>query len=450
MFIRTEDTALKKQDLQKTKQLLHFIEKSPTAFHAVEAVVCELEEQGFTRLEEGGEWTLSPGEGYFVTRNQSSVIAFRLPKEEATGMMIAASHTDSPMFKLKNTYLAPAFGEYLRLNTEVYGGTILSSWMDRPLTLAGRVILEQDGVFTAKTVYVDRDLLLIPNVAIHCNRTVNSGYAFNPAVDMLPLLAQENGKADTVKAILAKELGCCEEEICGMDLYVVCRTPASVWGASNEFFSAPRIDNLMCAYGSLCGFLEGKNEHAVTVYYSADNEETGSSTKQGAGSVFLSDTLDRIAASLGKDKRRLLASSMMVSADNGHAKHPNHPELSDAQNSPKLNGGVVIKSNAAQKYTTDGVSTALFGAICRRADVPVQYFANRSDMPGGSTLGSISNTLVPLITVDIGMAQLAMHSSYETAGSMDVSYLIRAMKAFYESRLEAKGDGTYALCGKER
>ena len=450
MFIRTEDVALKKQDLQETKQLLHFIEKSPTAFHAVQTVVEELEKQGFTRLEEGGEWSLSPGEGYFVTRNQSSVSAFRLPKEEALGMMIAASHTDSPMFKLKGSYLTPAFGEYLRLNTEVYGGTILSSWLDRPLTLAGRVILEKDGVFTAKTVYVDRDLLLIPNVAIHCNRTVNSGYAFNPAVDMLPLLAQESSKADPVKALLAKELDCREEEICGMDLYVVCRTPASIWGASKEFFSAPRIDNLMCAYGSLRGFLEGENAHAVTVYYAADNEETGSSTKQGAGSVFLSDTLDRIATMLGKDKRRLLASSMMVSADNGHAKHPNHPELSDAQNFPKLNGGVVIKSNAAQKYTTDGVSAALFGAICRRADVPVQFFANRSDMPGGSTLGSISNTLVPLITVDIGMAQLAMHSSYETAGSMDVSYLIRAMKAFYASRLEAKTDGTYALCGKEQ
>lgn len=444
-----EDGILKKQDLQETKRLLHFIEQSPTAFHAVESFANALKEQGFTCLEEAADWSLTPGEGYFVTRNQSSIIAFRMPSDRPASFMIAASHTDSPMFKLKNSYLAPAFGEYLRLNTEVYGGTILSSWMDRPLTLAGRVILEKDGVFTAKCVYIDRDLILIPNVAIHCNRTVNSGYTFNPAVDMLPLFAQEDGKQDTVKTILATELSCREEEICGMDLYVVCRTPASVWGASQEFFSAPRIDNLMCAYGTLEGFLKAENAHAITVCYSADNEETGSATKQGAGSVFLSDTLARICAAIGEDKCRLLASSMMVSADNGHAKHPNHPELSDGQNSPKLNGGVVIKSNAAQKYTTDGISAALFTSICKRAGVPIQYFANRSDMPGGSTLGSISNTLVPLITVDVGMAQLAMHSAYETAGSRDVSHLIRAMQAFYESRLSAKADGTYALCGKE-
>ena len=196
---------------------------------------------------------------------------------------------------------------------------------------------------------------------------------------------------------------------------------------------------------TLEGFRAAASETAVSVYYAADNEETGSATKQGAGSVFLSDTLNRICESLQVDKRRLLASSMMVSADNGHAKHPNHPELSDAANSPRLNGGVVIKSNAAQKYTTDGISAALFADVCRRADVPVQYYANRSDMPGGSTLGSISNTLVPLITVDIGLAQLAMHSSYETAGVADLSYLIEAMSVFYSSTLKTQGDGSYAF-----
>lgn len=444
-----EDGTLNTNDQTKTMQLLQFIKESPTAFHAVASAASILKSNGFTALSEAEEWDLRPGEGYYVTRNQSSIIAFRVPDEAPTGFMIAASHTDSPMFKLKNTYLSPAFGEYLRLNTEVYGGTILSSWMDRPLSLAGRVILKKDGVFEAKCVNIDRDLLLIPNVAIHCNRTVNTGYSFNPAVDMLPLFAQEDGKQDTVKALLAKELSCTEDDICGMDLYVYSRTPGCVWGASNEFFSAPRIDNLMCAYGTLCGFLEGENKKAITVWYSADNEETGSATKQGAGSVFLSDTLDRICNALSADKRCLLANSMMVSADNGHAKHPNHPELSDAQNAPKLNGGIVIKSNAAQKYTTDGISAALFTSICKSTDVPVQYFANRSDMPGGSTLGSISNTLVPLVTVDIGMAQLAMHSAYETAGAHDTEHLVFAMKAFYESRLTSVADGTYKLYGKD-
>lgn len=436
---------MRQEPINRTKELLQFIQQSPTAFHAVEAVAERLQSDGFVCLQEGEEWKLEAGRGYYVTRNQSSVLAFRIPKGTPERFMIAASHTDSPMFKLKKNCENATSNLYVRLNTEVYGGTILSSWFDRPLSLAGRVILAKDGNFLAKTVKIDRDLLLIPNVAIHMNRTVNSGYAYNPAVDMLPLFAENKEGGKTLRAILAAELACAEEEIVGTDLYVVSRTPGSIWGANEEFFSAPRIDNLMCAFGTLEGFRAATSETAVSVYYAADNEETGSATKQGAGSVFLSDTLNRICESLQVDKRRLLASSMMVSADNGHAKHPNHPELSDAANSPRLNGGVVIKSNAAQKYTTDGISAALFADACRRADVPVQYYANRSDMPGGSTLGSISNTLVPLITVDIGLAQLAMHSSYETAGVADLSYLIEAMSVFYSSTLKTQGDGSYAF-----
>ena len=360
--------------------------------------------------------------------------------------MIVASHTDSPMFKLKNVFENNACTPYVRLNTEVYGGTILSSWFDRPLTLAGRVILNENGNFTAKTVKFDQDLLLIPNVAIHQNRSVNAGYTYNPAVDLLPVFAERTDETPSLKSLIAKEMGCDEEAIVGMDLYVVCRMEGGTWGSDGEFFSAPRIDNLMCAFGSLEGFLSSEpSDDTVTVYYAADNEETGSATKQGAGSVLLSDALDRICELCGTDKRRMLATSMMVSADNAHAKHPNHPELSDVQNAPKMNGGVVIKSNASQKYTTDGISMALFSEICRRADVPVQYYANRSDLPGGSTLGSISNTLVPLVTVDIGMAQLAMHSAYETAGSDDTEHLIKAMKAFYNTRIFNDADGIYRL-----
>jgi len=430
---------------ESTEALLRFIEKSPTAFHAVETITERLVADGFTSLNESDAWNLTPGKGYFVTRNQSSVIAFRLPKEEPKQFLIAASHTDSPMFKLKSHAERNACDTYIRLNTEVYGGTILSSWMDRPLTLAGRVILSKNGIFTAKNVKIDRDLLLIPNVAIHQNRGVNSGYQFNPAVDMLPLFAERGEAKERLMSLLAEELSCSVEEIVGTDLYVVCRMAGSIWGADQNFFSAPRIDNLMCAFGTLEGFCQSQGRHAISIYYAADNEETGSSTKQGAASVFLSDVLDRICESLHTDKRRLLASSMMVSADNGHAKHPNHPELSDADNAPKLNGGVVIKYNASQKYATEGLSAAIFSEICRRADVPVQCFANRSDMPGGSTLGSISNTQVPVMTVDIGMAQLAMHSCYETAGARDTEYLIRAMRAFYQTSLESDSDGNYRL-----
>ncbi len=434
----------------QTKALLQFIEDAPTAFHAVDAVKKQLISNGFSELREGDPWSLTVGKGYFVTRNRSSVIAFRIPAKAPQGFLISASHTDSPMFKLKSEALVPAFGEYLRLNTEVYGGTILSSWVDRPLTLAGRVVLRDGDVFKTETVHFDRDLLLIPGVAIHLNRNVNAGYAYNPAVDMLPLFAQTNAKEDLLRELLAKELSCDAEAIVSWDLYVVSNTKGSIWGIDGEFFSAPRIDNLMCVYGTLAGFCQADTPSSMlTVFYAADNEETGSATKQGAGSVFLSDVLDRICEALRVDRRRLLASSLMVSADNGHAKHPNHPELSDAQNAPKLNGGVVIKYNAAQKYTTDGVSAALFSEICRRANVPVQTYANRSDMPGGSTLGSISNTQVPLTTVDIGMAQLAMHSAYETAGSDDPAYLIAAMKAFYESTITTQGDGTFRLASKE-
>ncbi len=430
---------------QVTKELLAYIQNSPTAFHAAEECANVLKAAGYQCLCEGEEWNIEGGRGYYVLRNQSSIIAFKTPSGTPRSFMIAATHTDSPMFKLKNTCVASACGAYLRLNTEVYGGTILSSWMDRPLSLSGRVILKNGDLFEAKTIKIDRDLLLIPNVAIHLNRSVNAGYTFNPAVDMLPLFAIGESGSISPRALVAREIGCSEECIVGSDLYVINRTPGTLWGADEEFFSAPRIDNLMCTFGALKGLLASDNTDAVKLFYAADNEETGSATKQGAGSVFLSDTLDRICAALGADKCRLLASSMMVSADNAHAKHPNHPELSDAQNAPVVGGGVVIKSNAAQKYTTDAMSLSLFEEICRRAGVPVQYYANRSDQPGGSTLGSISNTLVPLVTVDIGMAQLAMHSSYETAGTADTEYLIQAMTAFYSSELKSVSHNAFKL-----
>ncbi len=437
---------MKDRSLTATKDLISFIEKSPTAFHAVDSIAEKLEQNGFLALHEGDAWDLKAGGKYYVTRNRSSIIAFQLPCNTPRNFLISASHTDSPVFKLKETCESLGGKDYLRLNVELSGGAILASWLDRPLSLAGRVILNENGNFTAKNVKFDRDLLLIPNVAIHQNRKINSEMSFNVAKDMLPVLALQGEPSTTVRGILSEELSCEESQIVGMDLYAVCNQRGSIWGANNEFFSAPRIDDLMCAYGTLMGFCEASPvAHTVTVYFSADNEETGSGTKQGAGSVFLSDVLDRICEATGADKRQMLASSMMVSADNAHAVHPNYPELSDESNAPHLNRGVVIKANATQKYTTDGFSAALFKEICRRADVPVQHFFNRSDMPGGSTLGNISNTHVPLCTVDIGVAQLAMHSAYESAGTDDVAYLIRAMKEFYSVELTSDRDGVYRL-----
>jgi aspartyl aminopeptidase len=324
---------------------------------------------------------------------------------------------------------------------------ILSSWLDRPLSVAGRLVVREGDGFVTHTVKVDRDLVLIPNVAIHQNRTVNEGYKYNPAVDLMPLYGASGAKGK-LKETVAEAAGVAADAIVSMDLYLYCRTPGTVWGADDAFFSAPRIDNLMCAYGTLRGFLEAtpaEGDGAVSVYAVFDNEETGSATKQGGGSSILRDTLSRIAESANTELCRMLASSFMISADNGHAKHPNHPELSDAQNAPFMNEGVVIKVASSQKYTTEAVSAALFTEICNRADVPVQRFANRSDMMGGSTLGSISDTFVPLLTVDIGMAQLAMHSCYETAGTADTAYLCRAMRAFYETEIESDGDGAFHL-----
>lgn len=432
-------------NIKTTEELLGFLKNSPTAFQAVEEIEKKLAETGFAKLGEHENWDIVPGGKYFVTRNSSSVIAFSVPKEYAHSFMITASHTDSPTFKLKSAFEAEACGKYVKLNVEGYGGMILSSWLDRPLSIAGRLIIKDGNKISTKNVNIDRDLVLIPNVAIHQNRQINSGFSYNIAVDMMPLYSAFDKKG-TLLETAAEYAGCAKENVVGGDLYLYNRTPGTIWGAGDEFFSSARIDNLQCAYSTLMGFISAADEgKAVNVYASFDNEETGSATKQGAGSQFLSDTLAKIAEKLGFSVTEALASSFMVSADNGHAKHPNHPELSDAQNSPAMNEGVVIKENAAQKYTTDAVSSAIFAKICEDANVPVQRFANRSDMGGGSTLGSISNTNAAMITVDIGLAQLAMHSSYETAGTKDTGYMINAITQFYKSKLTTDGDGSYTI-----
>ncbi len=433
--------------MNDVQSFIDFISESPTAFHAVHTLCYELETAGFTRLNEHEAYHLVPGGKYYVTRNRSAVIAFTVPQEDFTHFQIVASHSDSPTFKLKHTAEETVCGQFTRLNVERYGGMIMSTWLDRPLSIAGRVMIRTESGVRTELVDLSRDAVLIPNMPIHFNREVNDGYKFNAQIDMLPLYGDLRAK-DCLKAELAKLCEVEPETILASDLFLYPRTPGSVWGASGEFFSSPRIDDLECAYTSLHAFLSSTPKGHINVFAVMDNEEVGSGSKQGADSTFLTDTLERAAASLdvhGSAFRAMLSSSFMVSADNAHAVHPNHPEKYDATNRCFMNGGVVIKHNANQKYTTDAVSCAIFEAICEKAGVPVQHFANRSDILGGSTLGNIANAHASMNTVDIGLAQLAMHSSYETAGCEDVAHMISALTAMYNTDIKTAADGNYTL-----
>lgn len=428
-----------------TEKLLTFLENSPTSFHAVENMAARLRGEGFEELKEADCWSIEAGGRYFVTRNMSSLIAFRVPGKDFTGFQIISSHSDSPTFKIKENPEMQVEGRYVKLNVEKYGGMLCAPWFDRPLSIAGRLVVRTADGLQTKLVNVDRDLVMIPNLAIHMNRQVNDGYAYNAQSDMLPLYGGE-AAAGTLMKTVAQSAGVAEEDILGHDLYLYNRMKGSVWGAGEEFFSCGRIDDLQCAFGSLEGFLAGGNPHSVSVHAVLDNEEVGSTTKQGAASTFLLDTLKRLNTALGRTEEQYLtalASSFMVSADNAHGVHPNYADKADPTNRPYLNGGIVIKFNANQKYTTDAVSAAVFRSICEKACVPVQTFTNRSDMAGGSTLGNISNTHVALNTVDIGLPELAMHSPYETGGVLDTEYLIRAAKEFFSTGLKADGDGSY-------
>lgn len=431
-----------------SQEMTDFLQKCPTAFHAVANIARQLSENGYQRLRENETWEIRPGGNYYVTRNDSSVIAFRLGTELLDySFNIAASHSDFPTFKIKEHAELEVKKKYIQLNTEGYGGMVCSSWFDRPLSVAGRVIVKEQDHFAAKLVNIDRDLVMIPGLAIHMNRSVNDGYAYNKQVDMLPLFGAQESKKGDFDELIAQAAGVSKDAVYGSDLYLYNRQKPSVWGAQEEFISAQHLDDMQCAYASLQGFLQGEQERSVDVYACFDNEEVGSGTKQGAGSTFLYDVLRRIHLGLGRteeDYYRAIASSFMLSADNAHAVHPNHPEKTDVENCVYMNEGIVIKSHAGQKYTSDAVSIALWRDICKKAEVPVQFFANRSDEAGGSTLGNISSQKVSLKAVDIGLAQLAMHSAYETAGMKDTCYMIRAMKQFFSTHFCEK-DGKLFL-----
>ena len=372
-----------------TKVLMGFLEKSPTPFHVVANVRAMLKEQGFEELSEGSSWNLKNKGKYFVVRNESSVLAFRLPKKDFKGFQIASAHTDSPCFKIKGERPEIEEGElYVKLNVEGYGGMLMAPWFDRPLSVAGRVVVSEECDegggkvrLSTKLVNIDRDLLMIPNLAIHMNRKANDGIALNVQNDLLPLFSQKGSKGEFME-LVADSAGVCKDNIVGSDLFLYNRMKPTFWGARNEFFSAPHIDDLQCVFSAMQALISSESRDAVPMFVAFDNEEVGSETKQGASSTFLSDTINRIGEACGKsssDIAKLIASSMMVSADNAHAVHPNASSKADPINRPEMNKGIVIKHSANQKYTTDAVSAAMFKQICKRAEVPYQEFANRSD-----------------------------------------------------------------------
>ena len=428
-------------------EMLDFIAQSVSPYHTVDTVKQMLSAIGYTELNENSEWDIVPGGKYYVSRNLSSVIAFRIPCATPTAFMMAASHSDSPTFKIKDQTEMSSPG-YVRLNTERYGGMICSTWLDRPLSVAGKIMVKDgENKLTTKLVRVERDLLMIPNVAIHMNRNANDGFAFKANVDMVSLLGDESAKG-SFRKIIADAAEVEEDAIVSTDLFLTNRAHGTVWGANMEYVSAPRLDDLECVYTTLLGFMQAAETTAIPMCAILDNEEVGSTTKQGANSTFITDVIERISESLGLSRSqmcRMVSASFLVSADNAHAVHPNHPEFSDPTNKVYMNRGIVIKYNASQKYTTDSVSDALFSAICHKAEVPTQRYTNRADMPGGSTLGNIANTHISVNTVDIGLAQLAMHSSYETAGVADIESMIKAMTVFYSSRIQRLSDGDYEL-----
>ncbi|MCR5746191.1 MAG: M18 family aminopeptidase [Lachnospiraceae bacterium] len=478
------DSLKEKEEFKKTAQrLLDFIDASPSCYHVIDNLKKEL--KGYTELNEGEEFVLEPGKGYYAVRNSSAIIAFRIPEgikdKGIDGFKISAAHSDSPAFKIKPEPEMKVEDHYVRLNTEKYGGMLMAPWLDRPLSVAGRVFTGKDGNIEEKLINVDRDLLIIPNVAIHMNREVNNGYKYDAQVDMIPLFGAKTKDDEEMRSgafddIIASYAGVSKEEILGSDLFLYPRVKGTFLGADDEMIADRALDDLQCVYGIVHGFIgssrgeivngeagsdgvcigEAGSDEAVSGEAGSyipmccvfDNEEVGSLTRQGADSDFLYDILYRITEAVGRipdrDRgtrtegdtgamfMRLMSGSFMISADNAHAVHPNHTEYADPTNRPYLNMGVVLKSNAAQKYTTDGFTYAKITALAEAAEVPLQSYTNKSNIAGGSTLGNLSGRHVSIPTADIGLPQLAMHSCYETGGTYDTGYLIRLIRQFYK------------------
>jgi aspartyl aminopeptidase len=429
------------EDIQLAKQLIDFIYDSPTAFHAVDTVRNKLIPLGFQELKEQDEWQICKDGKYYITKNDSAIFAFTVGNGEIDdeGFKIIGSHTDSPTFKVKPSPNIISENKYIKLNTEVYGGPILNTWLDRPLSLAGKVTLKSDNVFypEVKLVNINKPILIIPNLAIHMNRNINEGIELNKQKDMLPLLGLVNDNLEQdnyLLKILSKELNVSVSDILGFELYLYEFEKGCISGLNNEFISSGRLDNLAMVHASVEALCKCNNHKGINVMAAFDNEEIGSASKQGADSNVLSNILERICIGLKKDRQdffRSLAKSFMISSDLAHAVHPNSPEKADPTNRPIINCGPVIKISSNIRYTTDSESEAVYEQICNLADVPVQKFVNRSDLRGGSTIGPISSTHLPIRSVDMGTPILAMHSVRELGGVKDHMYVTKSFEKFY-------------------
>lgn len=432
-----------------TEKLLAFLDAIPSPCHTAHVLARRLEEEGYLPLLEKDAWHLRPLGKYYVRRG-GALLAFRLPKKAPECAMIGAAHGDFPTFRVKPCADERRGGGLWGLSVEKYGGMLCAPWMDRPLSLAGQAVIRTEGGIETRPVSIDRDLCIIPSVAIHMNRDANQNASYNAARDMIPLWGTEAAKG-ALPRLLSEALGVGEEDILSHDLFLYPRAKATVLGAEGELIAAPHLDDTACVFALTEGFLAAPAAESLPILAVFDNEEVGSSTKQGANSTLLDSVLRRIMESYGLGETavdRMLAESFLVSADNAHAVHPNHPEYADANHAPILGGGVAIKYNASQRYATDGISAALFAEFCRRANAPFQRYANRADLPGGSTLGSICTTRVGLTAVDVGLPQLAMHSCFETAAIADTASLVLAMMEIYSSRLEGEG-GNFRIVKKE-
>ena len=432
----------------EVREMLSFIDGNPTAYHTTAAVRDILLKAGFAELLESRKWALEPGKDYFVCRNGSSIIAFRMGDQlENYSFNVAAAHTDSPCFRIKENAEIHMGQNYTKLNTEGYGGMIMPSWLDRPLTVAGRLLVRTESGIESRLVCPDRALACIPNLCIHFNRDLNNGMKYNPQVDLQPIFG---GKGGNLKEVLAAEAGVKAEDILDADLVLATREKAVRMGLNGEYFMSGRIDDLECAYTTLWGFLQGRGEEEGRgdIWVMFDNEEVGSSSRQGAQGTLMADVLARIEESMGVSREqsiRARTNSLVLSADNGHATHPNHPEKSDPANPVVMGGGVLLKYNARQTYTTSGFTGAAFTAICKKAGVPVQVFANRADVPGGSTLGNLLGHQILMPMVDIGLGQLAMHSAMETASCADAEYMAKAVAEYYNTPIFQPKDGEWKL-----
>jgi len=433
--------------MKTAEGLVKFLNEAHSAYHAIAAVKAELRDAGFVELFENQPWKLENNRYYYVTRNDSSLVAFKIPEMiRVRSLNIAVSHSDSPCLKLK-PQAQLSDDHYSRLSTQVYGGAIDHTWLDRPLSIAGRAVVKQDGRLVSRLVDFGEDYAIIPSVAIHQDRQINDGHKWNAQTDLVAM-AGPGGDPNFLMTKLAGLLETERASIMASDLFLYSRQPAYLWGPNSEFITAPRLDDLENAYATLQAFKYSYSENAVNFYCVFDNEEVGSVSRQGAASDFLKDVISRLYASFfynQADASTAMANAMMVSADNAHACHPNHPELYDEGNRVYMNMGLAIKTSASPAYVTDAVTAALMKEFCDRARVPYQFYADRADLKGGSTQGAIMSMGIAARAVDIGLPQLAMHSSCETAGCQDAEYLVAALTEFYNSAVVADGSSVIIL-----